>query len=57
MLSFFGGNKGKVGSDEDFQKLQKDMGMDVVMEAFWKVLAAVEEDMFHDPLGCSECCV
>ena len=38
-----------------FQKLQKDLGMEVALESFRKVLAAVEEDIFHDPLGCSEC--
>ena len=38
-----------------FQKLQKDLGMEVALESFWKVLAMVEEDIFHDPLGCSEC--
>ena len=29
--------------------------MDMAMEAFWKVLGVVEEEMFHDPLGCSKC--
>ena len=33
-----------------FQKLQKDLGMEVALESFRKVLAAVEEDIFHDPL-------
>ena len=38
-----------------FQRLQKDLGMGVAMEAFQKVLAAVEADMFHDAVGCSDC--
>ena len=40
-----------------FQKLQKDLGMDVALESFQKVLAMVEEDRFHDPLSCSDFCV
>ena len=47
--------KGKLEVMKMFQKLQKDLGMEVALESFRKVLAAVEEDIFHDPLGCSEC--
>ena len=32
-----------------FQKLQKDLGMEVALESFRKVLAVIEEDIFHDP--------
>ena len=49
--------KGKLEVMKTLWKLKKDMGMDVAMESFWKVLAAVEENLFHDPLGCSNCCV
>ena len=49
------GTKGKLEAMKTFQKLQKDLGMEVALESFRKVLAAVEEDIFHDPLGCSEC--
>ena len=38
-----------------FQKLQKDLGMGVALEAFQKVLKAVEEDMYHDAIGCPDC--
>ena len=47
--------KGKLEAMRTFWKLQKDLGMDMALESFWKVLATVEEDMFHDPLGCSDC--
>ena len=47
--------KGKLEAMKMFQKLQKDLGMEVALESFRKVLAAVEEDIFHDPLGCSDC--
>ena len=36
-------------------RASKDLGMEVALESFRKVLAVVEEDIFHDPLGCSEC--
>ena len=49
--------KGKLEVMKTFRKLQKDLGMDVDLESFQKVLTVVEEDMFHDPLGCSDCCV
>ena len=49
--------KGKLEVIMTFWKLQKDLGMDVALESFWKVLATVEEDLFHDPFGCSDCCV
>ena len=49
--------KGKLEAMKMFQKLQKDLGMEVALESFRKVLGAVKEDIFHDPLGCSECCV
>src|SRR6202000_1033310 len=49
--------KGKLEAMKIFQKLQKDLGMEVALGSFRKVFAAVEEDIFHDPLGCSECCV
>ena len=51
------GTKGKLEVMKTFQKLQKDLGMEVALESFQKVLAMVEEDVFHDPLGCSDCCV
>ena len=38
-----------------FQKLQKDLGMGVVLDASQKVLKAVEEDMYHDVISCSDC--
>ena len=49
------GTKGKLEAMKTFQKLQKDLGMEVALESFRKVLAAVEDDIFHDPLGCSNC--
>ena len=49
------GTKGKLEAMKTFQRLQKDLGLDVALESFWKVLAAVEEDIFHDPLGCLDC--
>ena len=53
LSSFFGGEK--LEAMKTFWKLQKDLGLNVALESFWKVLAMVEEDMFHDPLSCSEC--
>ena len=47
--------KGKLEVMKTFQKLQKDLGMEVALESFRKVLATVEEDIFYNPLGCSEC--
>ena len=47
--------KAKLEVMKTFQKLQKDMGMDVAMEAFQKVLSTIESDLFHDPLGCLNC--
>ena len=38
-----------------FQRLQKDLGMGVVLELFQKVLAAVEADLYHDAVGCPDC--
>ena len=52
-----GVTKAKLELMKPFQKLWKDMGMDVAMEVFQKVLVAVKSDMFHDPLGCSNCWV
>ena len=49
--------KGKLEAMKTFQRLQKDLGMGVVLEAFQKVLAAIEADMFHDAVGCPDCCV
>ena len=31
--------------------------MGVALESFQKVLAAVEADMYHDTVGCPDCCV
>ena len=49
------GTKGKLEAMKTFWKLHKDLGMDVALESFRKVLGTVEEDMFHDPLSCSDC--
>ena len=49
------GTKGKLEAMKTFQRLQKYLGMEVALESSPKVLAAVEEDIFHDPLGCSNC--
>ena len=40
-----------------FQGLQKKMGLDMAMEAFWEVLSLVEMDLFHDSMSCPNCCV
>ena len=45
----------KLEAMKTFWKLQKDMGMDIAMEAFQGVLVLVENDLFHDPLGCLDC--
>ena len=47
--------KGKLEVMKTFQRLQKDLGIGVALEAFQKVLATVEEDMYHDAVGCSDC--
>ena len=31
--------------------------MGVALEAFQKVLAAIEANMYHDAAGCPDCCV
>ena len=49
--------KGKLEVMKTFQKLQKDLGMGVALEVFKKVLAAVEANMYHDAVGCPNCCV
>ena len=49
------GTKGKLEAMKTFWKLQKDLGMDMALESFQKVLATVEEDLFHDPPSCSDC--
>ena len=49
--------KGKLEVMKTFQRLQEDLGMGVALEAFQKVLAAVEANMYHDAVGCSDCCV
>ena len=40
---------------KNFQRLQKDLGMGVALEAFQKVLVAIEADMYHDVVGCPDC--
>ena len=40
-----------------FQRLQRDLGLGMAMEAFQKVLSAVETDMHHDAIGCPNCWV
>ena len=57
MLSFFGGDKREFGAMKVFQRLQRDLGMGVALESFQKVLAAIEADMYHDAVGCPDCCV
>ena len=47
--------KGKLEAMETFQRLQKDLGMGVALEAFQKVLVAVKADMYHDAVGCPDC--
>ena len=47
--------KGKLEAIKTFQKLQKDLGIGVALEAFQKVLRVVEEDMYHDAIGCLDC--
>ena len=42
--------KGKLEAMKTFQKLQKDLGMEVALESFQKVLAAVEEDIVRATL-------
>ena len=37
------------------QRLQEDLSMRVALEAFQKVLVAVEADMYHDTVGCPDC--
>ena len=49
------GTKGKLEAVKTFQRLWKDLELDVALESFRKVLAMVEEDIFHDPLSCSDC--
>ena len=49
--------KGKPEAMKTFQKLQKDLGMGVALESFQKVLAVIEEDMYHDTVGCPDCWV
>ena len=46
--------KGKLEAMKTFQKLQKDLGMEVALEAFQKVLRVVEEDMYHDAVSCPD---
>ena len=47
--------KGKLEAMKTFQKLQKDLGMGVVLEAFQEVLVGVEADMYHNAVGCPNC--
>ena len=47
--------KGKLEAMKTFQRLQKDLGMGVTLQAFQKVLAAIEADMYHDAVGCPNC--
>ena len=47
--------KGKLETTKTFEKLQKDLGLGMVMEAFQKDLSAVEADMYHDVMGCPNC--
>ena len=47
--------KRKLEAMKTFQRLQKDLSMGVALEAFQKVLTAVEADIFHDAVGCPDC--
>ena len=49
--------KGKLEAMKTFQRLQKVLGMGVALEVFQKVLVAVEANMYHDAVGCPNCCV
>ena len=48
--------KGKLEAMKTFWKLQKDLGLDVALESFWKVLLASMANMYHDAVGCPNCC-
>ena len=52
MSSFFGGDEREARSDEDVSEASEGSGYG---SGSGVVLAVVEEDIFHDPLGCSEC--
>ena len=47
--------KGKLEVMKTFQRFQKDLGLGMVMEALQKVLKSIEEDMYHDAIGCPDC--
>ena len=49
--------KGKLEAMKTFQRLQKDLGLGVVMEAVQKVLKVVEEDMYHETISYADCWV
>ena len=45
--------KGKLEAMGTFQRFQKDLVMGVALEAFQNVLAAIEADMYHGAVGCT----